>query len=452
VSPTAKTVYYVGKEYERIAWSSGSVEEKTYIGPSVVIERSGATREVRYLHLDHLRSTDAVTNASAFEVTTDAHGFDAFGKPRGRDWQPSGDKLHPNGDYGGTTEHGFTGHEHLDDTYLIHMNGRVYDYRLGRFLSVDPIISNPANSQSINPYSYIGNNPLSGVDPTGYDVCPAGQVDKCEGARPEQPKEQTKQSNSMVEARKEGSIAGRAGDNTTVNGFDQNTAAGKAVIAASKSNGASGQDTKNGCTNGTDCGSPQESAQRTKGAGNASAGWLGDGSALDRDIKDLTDGKISETEYWDRIQARAAGVAVGLAVDALAFGGAKVVGSAASAAAARLPTGSVEEGAEAITRVVNASGGSIRQAIAAVNNAGLGQSQAIEALTRVVEATGNRSVGAVVEVAGGARVLTGVIPGVGQSIVHISASGTATFGSANVTFAIDAAGKFVTTVTNIVLH
>ena len=33
------------------------------------------------------------------------------------------------------------------------MNGRMYDYRLGRFLSVDPIISNPASSQSINPYS-----------------------------------------------------------------------------------------------------------------------------------------------------------------------------------------------------------------------------------------------------------------------------------------------------------
>jgi len=45
----------------------------------------------------------------------------------------------------------------------------VYDYRLGRFLSVDPIISNPLSSQAINPYSYIGNNPLSGVDPTGYE-------------------------------------------------------------------------------------------------------------------------------------------------------------------------------------------------------------------------------------------------------------------------------------------
>lgn len=48
------------------------------------------------------------------------------------------------------------------------MNGRVYDYNLGRFLSVDPIIQAPGNSQSINPYSYIMNNPLSGTDPTGY--------------------------------------------------------------------------------------------------------------------------------------------------------------------------------------------------------------------------------------------------------------------------------------------
>jgi RHS repeat-associated protein len=77
-------------------------------------------------------------------------------------------------EFGVTTNNGFTTHEHLDEVYLIHMNGRVYDYRLGRFLSVDPIISNPANSQSINPYSYIGNNPLSGVDPTGYCDTPTG--------------------------------------------------------------------------------------------------------------------------------------------------------------------------------------------------------------------------------------------------------------------------------------
>ena len=50
------------------------------------------------------------------------------------------------------------------------MNGRVYDYNLGRFLSVDPIIQSVGNSQGINPYSYIMNNPLSGTDPTGYEI------------------------------------------------------------------------------------------------------------------------------------------------------------------------------------------------------------------------------------------------------------------------------------------
>src|SRR5438445_212469 len=48
----------------------------------------------------------------------------------------------------------------------------------GRFLNVDPIIGNPANSQSLNPYSYIGNNPLSGTDPTGYEAV----IDSCTAA------------------------------------------------------------------------------------------------------------------------------------------------------------------------------------------------------------------------------------------------------------------------------
>ena len=56
------------------------------------------------------------------------------------------------------------------------MNGRVYDYNLGRFMSVDPFIQAPGNSQSINPYSYIMNNPLSGTDPTGYMGCAASRI------------------------------------------------------------------------------------------------------------------------------------------------------------------------------------------------------------------------------------------------------------------------------------
>jgi hypothetical protein len=51
---------------------------------------------------------------------------------------------------------------------IIHMNGRVYDYNVGRFLSVDPFIKDAGNSQAINPYSYVLNNPLNFTDPTGY--------------------------------------------------------------------------------------------------------------------------------------------------------------------------------------------------------------------------------------------------------------------------------------------
>ena len=63
---------------------------------------------------------------------------------------------------------GFTGHEQLDAVGLIHMNGRVYDPQLGRFLSADPMVQHPAGAQGLNRYSYTDNNPLSRVDPSGY--------------------------------------------------------------------------------------------------------------------------------------------------------------------------------------------------------------------------------------------------------------------------------------------
>lgn len=41
-------------------------------------------------------------------------------------------------------------------------------------MSVDPFIQSPTSTQSVNPYSYIMNNPLSGTDPTGY-ACTTAQ-------------------------------------------------------------------------------------------------------------------------------------------------------------------------------------------------------------------------------------------------------------------------------------
>ncbi|HEY5971907.1 MAG TPA: RHS repeat-associated core domain-containing protein, partial [Pseudoxanthomonas sp.] len=49
--------------------------------------------------------------------------------------------------------------------------GRVYDPNLGRFLSVDPLIQSTTSTQSQNAYSYVMNNPLSSIDPSGYATC-----------------------------------------------------------------------------------------------------------------------------------------------------------------------------------------------------------------------------------------------------------------------------------------
>jgi hypothetical protein len=50
------------------------------------------------------------------------------------------------------------------------MNARIYDPDIGRFLSPDPTIAHPDNPQSFNRYSYVYNNPLNAVDPTGFTV------------------------------------------------------------------------------------------------------------------------------------------------------------------------------------------------------------------------------------------------------------------------------------------
>src|SRR5690606_31089850 len=63
---------------------------------------------------------------------------------------------------------GYTGHEHMDEVGLIHMNGRVYDGKLARFVQADPIIQDPLRVQSLNRYSYVWNNPLNATDPSGF--------------------------------------------------------------------------------------------------------------------------------------------------------------------------------------------------------------------------------------------------------------------------------------------
>ncbi|AMS31800.1 hypothetical protein AEM42_04195 [Betaproteobacteria bacterium UKL13-2] len=123
---------------------------------------SSSMRSDRTFHRDHLGSTVAITDENGTEFL----GYDAWGKRRNANGQDNNIAAWVG--LSSKTDRGYTGHEHIDDIGLIHMNGRLYDPITGRMMSADPIIQAPYLLQNYNRYSYVMNNPLSLTDPSGF--------------------------------------------------------------------------------------------------------------------------------------------------------------------------------------------------------------------------------------------------------------------------------------------
>lgn len=156
---------------------------KTRLGPNVMHVKAQGSRLIdgfprsytethfEYAHRDHLGSIEVVTDDSG--ATLHRLSFDPFGMRKQDDWSGNItsadlDALRVKNWDRAPRARGFTGHEHLDRAGLIHMNGRVYDPLLGRFLSPDPLVQFPMFSQNWNRYSYIDNKPTSFTDPSGF--------------------------------------------------------------------------------------------------------------------------------------------------------------------------------------------------------------------------------------------------------------------------------------------
>ena len=136
-----------------------------YTAP-VVVKSDGEASEFLYLHRDYLGSIVAITNQEGRTCGKKRH-FDPWGNITGiQDGQ--------NNDVAGLTvlDRGYTGHEHLQGVELIHMNGRLYDARLHRFLAPDNYVQDPYNTQNFNRYGYVYNNPLLYTDPSGEVFVP----------------------------------------------------------------------------------------------------------------------------------------------------------------------------------------------------------------------------------------------------------------------------------------
>ena len=162
------TTYYLGN-YEVVTIDTGKTiitQQKAYIGSNTIyIETKDAndsnnnkTEIYEALH-DNLGSVTDITDENG--SVKQHFSYLPFGEQK----QTKGAvPYHP------ITHKGFTGHEQIDveGINLIHMDGRIYDPVIGRFLSADPFVQDPGNSQCLNRYSYCINNPLAFTDPTGF--------------------------------------------------------------------------------------------------------------------------------------------------------------------------------------------------------------------------------------------------------------------------------------------
>jgi len=98
----------------------------------------------------------ATTSIDATTGTVTHRYSDPFGSPRG-----TAPAAWP-------STHGYLNAPNDASTGLTHLGARDYDPVLGRFLSVDPVLS-PFNPQQNNGYSYAWNNPISHADASGLD-------------------------------------------------------------------------------------------------------------------------------------------------------------------------------------------------------------------------------------------------------------------------------------------
>jgi RHS repeat-associated protein len=163
------TRHYAGA-FDSLTWGTSDQVDTHYIfanGQAVAQWTTSNVQsdELQYLHRDHQGNVVATTD-DAGDLLAEFE-YDPFGVRT---------TTYGNDD---DVPRGYTGHEHLNPVGLVHMNGRVQDPMLGRFVSADPLVQAPYYSQSLNRYSYVWNNPMSLVDPSGFQGEPSDDPLRC---------------------------------------------------------------------------------------------------------------------------------------------------------------------------------------------------------------------------------------------------------------------------------
>ncbi|ADN36346.1 YD repeat protein [Methanolacinia petrolearia DSM 11571] len=116
------------------------------------ISMTNSSGEQIYYQYDGLGSVRGLSDGSGNTVA--GYSYDAFGEPDFITGQEYNDFL-------------FTGEQTDSETGLIYLRARYYDPETGRFISKDPFTGFATNTQSLNRYTYVQNNPVRFTDPSG---------------------------------------------------------------------------------------------------------------------------------------------------------------------------------------------------------------------------------------------------------------------------------------------
>ncbi|MCW5874154.1 MAG: hypothetical protein KIS88_05860 [Anaerolineales bacterium] len=157
VGPTGEVTHYVGGGIFEVRDALGDTEFIKYYGIAgqrVAMQDDGG---IKYLLTDHLGSVSAVLDDTGAMLSQQR--YTPYGETRF--------------EIGITeTDFGYTGQRVLAGTGLMDYNARFYAPGLGRWTQPDSIVPGVSNPQNLNRFSYVLNNPINFVDPSGH--CPSG--------------------------------------------------------------------------------------------------------------------------------------------------------------------------------------------------------------------------------------------------------------------------------------
>ena len=170
----SETTEYIGKLMEKVTSSSGPTDYRYYVyggtGLAALVDVNGSTTTSHYVLEDHEGSISGLLTSSGSIAVGES--FTAFGNRREASTWSGPPNATEAAIADSITRQGFTGQTVLGQLGLNHMNGRVEDAVSGTFLSPDPYVTDPENTQDYYRYAYVYNRPLSYLDPTGFGTVP----------------------------------------------------------------------------------------------------------------------------------------------------------------------------------------------------------------------------------------------------------------------------------------